>query len=136
MIDLPVLYSGKVRDVYDAGDNRLLLVASDRMSAFDVVMAETIPMKGAVLVALDAVDVAMTEASVGAGVSTVLLISALALCRTQEARPTQRPWLPLAVALTTGALIVYGTLGLPSFSDPEAPIHRHVVPRYLEQGPE
>jgi multicomponent Na+:H+ antiporter subunit B len=91
---------------------------------------------GAVLVALDAVDVAMTEASVGAGVSTVLLLSALALCRTQEARPTQRPWLPLAVALTTGALIVYGTLGLPSFSDPEAPIHRHVVPRYLERGPE
>lgn len=91
---------------------------------------------GAVMVALDAVDVAMTEASVGAGVSTVLLLSALALCRTQEARPTQRPWLPLSVALTTGALIVYGTLGLPSFSDPEAPIHRHVVPRYLEQGPE
>jgi multicomponent Na+:H+ antiporter subunit B len=91
---------------------------------------------GAVLVALDAVDVAMTEASVGAGVSTVLLLSALALCRTEEARPTQRPWLPLGVALTTGALIVYGTLGLPSFSDPEAPIHRHVVPRYLEQGPE
>jgi multicomponent Na+:H+ antiporter subunit B len=91
---------------------------------------------GAVLVALDAVDVAMTEASVGAGVSTVLLLSALALCRTEEARPAQRPWLPLGVALTTGALIVYGTLGLPSFSDPEAPIHRHVVPRYLEQGPE
>ncbi|MPZ46281.1 MAG: DUF4040 domain-containing protein [Betaproteobacteria bacterium] len=90
---------------------------------------------GAVLVALDAVDVAMTEASVGAGVSTVLLLSALALCRSEEARPTQRPWLPLAVALTTGAMLVYGTLGLPSFSDPDAPIHRHVAPRYLQDGP-
>src|SRR5687768_16077246 len=39
VIDLPTLYSGKVRDVYDAGDGRLLLVASDRISAFDVVTA-------------------------------------------------------------------------------------------------
>ena len=90
---------------------------------------------GAVLVALDAVDVAMTEASVGAGVSTVLLLGALALCRSEEAQPTQRPWLPLAVALTTGALLVYGTLGLPAFSDPQAPIHQHVAPRYLQDGP-
>jgi phosphoribosylaminoimidazole-succinocarboxamide synthase len=52
VIDLPVLYSGKVRDVYDAGDNRLLLVASDRMSAFDVVMAEPVPDKGRVLTAM------------------------------------------------------------------------------------
>ena len=52
MIDLPVLYSGKVRDVYDAGDDRLLLVASDRMSAFDVVMAEPVPDKGRVLTAM------------------------------------------------------------------------------------
>jgi phosphoribosylaminoimidazole-succinocarboxamide synthase len=54
MIDLPVLYSGKVRDVYDAGDDRLLLVASDRFSAFDVVMAEPVPDKGRVLTAMSA----------------------------------------------------------------------------------
>jgi phosphoribosylaminoimidazole-succinocarboxamide synthase len=54
VIDLPVLYSGKVRDVYDAGDDRLLLVASDRMSAFDVVMAEPVPDKGRVLTAMSA----------------------------------------------------------------------------------
>jgi phosphoribosylaminoimidazole-succinocarboxamide synthase len=52
VIDLPVLYSGKVRDVYDAGDDRLLLVASDRISAFDVVMAEPVPDKGRVLTAM------------------------------------------------------------------------------------
>ena len=51
-----------------------------------------------VLVALDAVDVAMTEASVGAGVSTVLLLGALYLCRSEEAKPVQRSWVPLAVA--------------------------------------
>jgi phosphoribosylaminoimidazole-succinocarboxamide synthase len=47
-------YSGKVRDVYDAGDDRLLFVVSDRMSAFDVVMAEPIPDKGRVLNAISA----------------------------------------------------------------------------------
>ncbi|MEY2565480.1 MAG: phosphoribosylaminoimidazole-succinocarboxamide synthase [Actinomycetota bacterium] len=46
------LHSGKVRDAYDAGDGRMLLVASDRMSAFDVVMAEPIPDKGRVLTAI------------------------------------------------------------------------------------
>ena len=46
---LPHIYSGKVRDIYDAGDNRLLMVTSDRLSAFDVVMAEPIPDKGRVL---------------------------------------------------------------------------------------
>lgn len=54
MIDLPHLYSGKVRDIYDAGEDRLLMVASDRISAFDVVMAEPIPDKGRVLTAISA----------------------------------------------------------------------------------
>lgn len=52
--ELPALYSGKVRDIYDAGDDRLLLVTSDRLSAFDVVMAEPIPDKGRVLTAMSA----------------------------------------------------------------------------------
>jgi multicomponent Na+:H+ antiporter subunit B len=88
-----------------------------------------------VLVALDAVDVAMTEASVGAGMSTVLLLAALYLCKGEEAKRAQRPLLSLLVAAAIGAVLVYGTLGLPAFSDPQAPIHVHVVPRYLHQGP-
>ena len=51
-VTLPALYSGKVRDIYDAGDGRLLMVASDRLSAFDVVMAEPVPDKGRVLTAM------------------------------------------------------------------------------------
>ncbi|MBX3313909.1 MAG: phosphoribosylaminoimidazolesuccinocarboxamide synthase [Actinobacteria bacterium] len=50
-LPIPKLYSGKVRDIYDLGGDRLLMVASDRMSAFDVVMAEEIPDKGRVLTA-------------------------------------------------------------------------------------
>ncbi len=46
------LYSGKVRDIYAAGEDQLLMVASDRISAFDVVFAEPIPDKGRVLTAM------------------------------------------------------------------------------------
>jgi phosphoribosylaminoimidazole-succinocarboxamide synthase len=54
LVDLPHRYSGKVRDIYDAGEGRLLLVTSDRLSAFDVVMSEPIPHKGRVLTAMSA----------------------------------------------------------------------------------
>lgn len=54
--DLPLdlIGRGKVRDIYAVGDDRLLLIATDRVSAFDVVMAEPVPMKGAVLTQLSA----------------------------------------------------------------------------------
>ncbi|MHB8950151.1 MAG: DUF4040 domain-containing protein [Rhodoferax sp.] len=86
-----------------------------------------------VLVAMDAVDVAMTEAAVGAGISTVLLLGALCLCKSEEARPPSKPLIPLLVSLSVGGMLVYGTLGLPEFSDPQAPIHTHVAPRYLNE---
>jgi phosphoribosylaminoimidazole-succinocarboxamide synthase len=54
--DLPLekIGRGKVRDIYAVGDDRVLLLTTDRISAFDVVMAETIPMKGAVLTQISA----------------------------------------------------------------------------------
>ena len=51
-LPLPLLARGKVRDVYAVGDDKLLLVASDRISAFDVVMNEPVPFKGLVLTQL------------------------------------------------------------------------------------
>ena len=51
---LSLISSGKVRELYDAGDDRLLMVASDRISAFDVIMEEPIPYKGRVLTAMTA----------------------------------------------------------------------------------
>jgi phosphoribosylaminoimidazole-succinocarboxamide synthase len=53
-LPLPRIARGKVRDVYAIGADRVLLLATDRISAFDVVMAETIPMKGAVLTQVSA----------------------------------------------------------------------------------
>lgn len=86
------------------------------------------------LVVLDAVDVAFTEAAVGAGISTVLALGALALTTSRETEPAHTPLLPLAVVLATGAFLVYGSLDMPSYGDPRAPVHQHVAPRYLEDG--
>jgi len=89
-----------------------------------------------VLLALDAVDVAMTEAAVGAGVSTVFMLGALYLCKSEEAKPLQRHWLlhfaPLVASVAVGVLLFYGALDLPGFSDPQAALHQHVAARYLK----
>src|ERR1700720_289846 len=53
-LPLPRIGRGKVRDIYAVGDDRVLLLTTDRISAYDIVMAETIPMKGAVLTQISA----------------------------------------------------------------------------------
>lgn len=113
-----------------------VLVIVRSRSIFGVVVLSSLYsfLMATVLVAMDAVDVAMTEASVGAGLSTVLILAALYLCKSEESRPARKPWLPLALSAAVGAVLVYGTLGLPEFSDPQAPIHTHVVPRYLNES--
>lgn len=84
-----------------------------------------------VLIVLDAVDVAMTEASVGAGVSTVFLLAALHHTGKLEQRQVQTPILPFVIALGIGAALVWGTIGLSPFGSPDAVIHKHVAPKYL-----
>jgi multicomponent Na+:H+ antiporter subunit B len=85
-------------------------------------------------VVMDAVDVAFTEAAVGAGISTVLLLGALALVGHEEHRPQHRPILPLFVVLVTGAVLLYGTSDIPPFGDPDNPVHHHVADHYLEES--
>jgi phosphoribosylaminoimidazole-succinocarboxamide synthase len=64
-LPLPHVHSGKVRDIYAVGDDRLLMVTSDRLSAFDVVMAEPIPNKGRVLTAMTAFWFELFDGMVG-----------------------------------------------------------------------
>lgn len=85
-----------------------------------------------VMIVLDAVDVAMTEASVGAGVSTVLFLAALSLTKSREMRPTHSNVVALVISGAVGAMVVWGTLSLPPFGTADAPIHQHVAPTYLE----
>ncbi len=87
-----------------------------------------------VMILLDAVDVAMTEASVGAGISTVLMLGVLHLTKMEETKPTHTPWLPLFVAAVTAGGLVYGTIDLPPFGDPAGIIHQNVAPYYLENS--
>ena len=89
----------------------------------------------ALYVALDAVDVAFTEAAVGAGISTVLMLATLSLTKAEEKpfRSIQHP-VSLAVVLVTGGVLIYGTLDMPAYGDPDAPIHQHVAPRYVQDS--
>ncbi len=83
---------------------------------------------------LDAPDVAFTEAAVGAGVSTVLMLGTLALT-SRRAKATPNTNLgALAVVVITGAVLVYGTLDMPPYGDPNAPIERYPSPSYIERS--
>jgi multicomponent Na+:H+ antiporter subunit B len=84
---------------------------------------------------LDAVDVAFTEAAVGAGIATVLMLGTLSLTDQTEVG-SRHPQLALASVIVVGAALVYGTLDMPHFGDPLAPIHHHVADRYLTESPE
>lgn len=85
-------------------------------------------------VTLDAVDVAFTEAAVGAGISTVLMLGALALTTSEEKKPVHSAWLPLLLCVVTGAALVYGTVDMPAFGSADAPIHGHVGPDYIARA--
>lgn len=90
----------------------------------------------ALMATLAAPDVAMTEAAVGAGITTVLFLLALAMTGAEESSKPRRRGraIPLLVVTVTGAALIYATLDMPHFGDPEAPAQQHVVPRYLEQS--
>ena len=85
-------------------------------------------------VALDAVDVAFTEAAVGAGISTVLMMATLALTGEKERTPSHMPLLSLVVVLITGAALIYATFDMPAFGAADAPVNLHVAPRYLNES--
>ena len=87
-----------------------------------------------IFVALDAVDVAFTEAAVGAGISTVLMMATLALTGEKERSPTHMPLLSLVVVLITGAALIYATFDMPAFGAADAPVNLHVAPRYLNES--
>lgn len=84
---------------------------------------------------LNAVDVAFTEAAVGAGITTILLIAAVSRVGVKEENSRRvRPWASfssiLVIFLVTATLL-YGTADMPAFGDPSAPANVHVVPRYI-----
>ena len=85
-------------------------------------------------VAMDAVDVAFTEASVGAGISTLLLLVAVAKTKRKEHPVRHKPYIALLVVIVTGALLIYGTFDMPRFGVADAPGHTHVAQRYIQDS--
>jgi multicomponent Na+:H+ antiporter subunit B len=82
---------------------------------------------------LDAADVALTEAAVGAGISTVLFLGALALTSERERTRPGRRWLSLLVVASAAMVVVYATFDKPRFGDPGAPVQQHIGPWYLQE---
>ncbi len=104
---------------------------------FAVVMLTSIfsLLGAATYVVLDAVDVAFTEAAVGAGISTVLMLGTLALTSSEEKPASPKNMFSaLVVVVVTGIVLIFGTLDMPHYGDPKAPIHHHVAPRYLNNS--
>jgi multicomponent Na+:H+ antiporter subunit B len=85
---------------------------------------------------LDAADVALTEAAVGAGVATVLLLAALRLTPANESSARGVSTLAVTVVAVTALLMIYASFGQPSLGDPAAPAQQHVAPWYIEKTPE
>lgn len=88
-------------------------------------------------VLMDAVDVAFTEAAVGAGVSTVLVLSGMMLASRREKKVSRtRAFLPLLIVGVVGVGLVYSTIDMPHFGDPNSPANAHVGRLYLENSPQ
>lgn len=106
-----------------------LFVAVLLMAIFSLLMAAN-------FFILDAADVALTEAAVGAGVTTVIFLGALALTVENERLRNAGGWLPVAVVAATMLVLIYATFDKPRLGDPDAPVHQHVAPWYIEKTPE
>ena len=109
----------------------LAIVRLERLFAVVMLSGVFSLLSAMLFVALDAVDVAFTEAAVGAGISTVLYLGTIALTA-RGCKPPSRPnTVPLLVCIATGAALVWGTLDMPNFGSPDAPAQTHVSPHYL-----
>ncbi len=85
-------------------------------------------------VLLAAPDVAFTEAAVGAGLSTVLMLASMSVLDAREKPLPQISYLSLLMMFFTGLIIFYGTLDLPPHGSQQAASHLHVAPDYLERS--
>jgi multicomponent Na+:H+ antiporter subunit B len=113
----------------------LAIVRMERLFAV-VMLSSVFSLLSALLfVTLDAVDVAFTEAAVGAGISTVLMLGTIALTKPKLKRSRHTAFVPLLVVCVTGAALIYGTLDMPAFGSIDAPAQVHVGPDYISRTP-
>jgi len=93
-------------------------------------------LSAAFFVSLDAVDVAFTEAAVGAGISTVLMLAGMLLTSRREKPLTPgRAPVALVVVVLVGAAMAYATVDMPAFGDANAPANAYVGQAYIDRTP-
>ena len=112
----------------------ILVLRTRRLFAAIVMSGAYSLISAAMFVNLDAVDVAFTEAAVGAGISTVLLLAAMARLPAEEKAPSKNFIGPLVMVSIVAILLMIAIVNLPPFGYAETPVHTHVGPRYLEES--
>ena len=106
---------------------RSLLASAMLAGMYSLVMA-------LIWVNMNSVDVAFTEAAVGSGISTVLLLGALVVVGKHEKKSRTVHIPALILAAVTGMALIYGTYDMPAFADPNAPIHTLRAPNFVQQN--
>lgn len=85
-------------------------------------------------VLLAAVDVAFTEASVGAGISTLLMLATIAITGEYEKKSARSTLLPKFIVIITGIALIYGTLDMPMYGAIDSPPNLYLIQRFIEQS--
>ncbi|WP_343989349.1 DUF4040 domain-containing protein [Kangiella japonica] len=93
-------------------------------------------LSAAFFVLMDAVDVAFTEAAVGAGISTILMLTTITMTGRYENNKKYHPKIALTVVVITGIMLIFGTVDMPAFGSDTAPAQVHVAPYYIMQSGE
>ncbi|MCD6035780.1 MAG: hypothetical protein K0R63_1521 [Rickettsiales bacterium] len=107
---------------------RDLLIATALLGIFSLLMAT-------MYLVLSAPDVAITEAAVGAGISTIVILCALAIIGREEKKTISSDRITaFFVVAVTGAALIYATLGMPPLGDAKAPANLHVAPYYIKES--
>ncbi|MDC1260312.1 DUF4040 domain-containing protein [Pseudomonadota bacterium] len=103
-----------------------------RSIIFTVILTSAYSLVAALMfITLDAVDVAFTEASVGAGISTILFLSAMAYLPKEEEQNLNSQFFPAISCIVLGAILIWCSYDLPEIGLATAPIHLHIVPDYI-----
>ena len=103
-----------------------------RTVIFTVILTSAYSLVAALMfISLDAVDVAFTEASVGAGISTILFLAAMSYLPKEEEKNVTNNILPALSCIILGSLLIWCSYDLPEIGIASAPIHQHLVSDYL-----
>lgn len=90
----------------------------------------------AIFMVMDAVDVAFTEAAVGAGISTIILLGALTFTKREQKVDNKPNYFALVTVLLVGGLLAYGTLDMPGYGDGSSAANQHpqLAQHYIQES--